>query len=312
MGAPDGIGNENEHPQRMVEVPAFEMMKHEITVNQYRACVDAGACNEPRCDVNTDEFLFSEPCNYAYGRDDHPVNFVTWRDLRIFGAWVGADLPTEAQWEFAARGGGRDQLYPWGDDRLNCDQIATAGPESIGLCPHSTSGVCMFPESHSSQGVCDLSGNVFEFVLDEYAENYGIQPSDGSAFCSAEDCSGDVNRIVRGGSWFHEGNDWDGKNFLRATFRMSQATFTNDSQLGGRLARPLKRKKQNIFEKIRGQTGCKMNPLPSDSVGHELICRRSSSRDKLMLTGRSRTSRALRRCRPCPRRRRRRRPRCTA
>ena len=133
-------------------------------------------------------------------------------------------------------GGGRDQLYPWGDGRLNCDQAPIAGPDPS-QCPRSTRGVCMFPESHSSQGVCDLSGNVFELVLDEYAESYGAQPGDGSAFCGAEDCSGDVNRVARGGSWFHQDGDWSGTNFLRATFRMSQSTSTSNSQLGGRLAR---------------------------------------------------------------------------
>ena len=236
MGSPEGIGRDNEHPQRMVEVPAFEIMKHEITVDQYRACVDAGVCDPPRCDASNMDPIFWESCNYALGRGDHPVNYVSWIDLRTFGAWVGADLPTEAQWEFAARSGGEEQTYPWGDHNLSCDQTAITGPD-MNRCPRGTTSVCSFPTSHSSQEVCDLSGNVFELVLDEYVDTYGDQPTDGSAFCSAEDCSGETRRVSRGGNWHHDGNWGSSDNFLRATFRMDEGTSAVGYSFGGRLAR---------------------------------------------------------------------------
>ena len=80
---------------------------------------EAGACSAPGCDQGT-EVDGWRSCNYAYNRETHPVNFVSWTQMREFGAWAGADLPTEAQWEFAARSRGQEITYPWGDQEPDC------------------------------------------------------------------------------------------------------------------------------------------------------------------------------------------------
>ena len=95
------------------------MMRSEVTVAQYRACVNAGACSAPNCtDANVSSGVIV--CNWSQNRETHPVNFVSWTQMREFGAWVGADLPTEAQWEFAARSRGQEITYPWGNTEPDC------------------------------------------------------------------------------------------------------------------------------------------------------------------------------------------------
>ena len=202
---------DDELPQRRVQVPDFQIMQNEVTVAQYRSCVEAGACSPPNCDRETvtnrrDGWL---SCNYAHEREAHPVNHVSWMQLREFGAWVEADLPTEAQWEFAGRSRGQDILYPWGGGygvRGDCryaDATLLGGPFNNPRSCHGkgTSPVCTHPIGHSEQGVCDLAGNVWEWVLDEYVDTYEGAPVDGSARCSLADCAGDALRVHRGGSW---------------------------------------------------------------------------------------------------------------
>ena len=235
MGSPEGVGYDSERPERIFSVPAFEIMEHEVTVDQYKACVDAGVCEQPRCDETTMGPRSWLSCNNAHERGDHPVNYITWEDLRTFGAWVGADLPTEAQWELAARGGRQGRTYPWGETLLGCEDLPYAGSDGE-MCSIGTRPVCSSESSHSYHGVCDLAGNVWEYVLDEYVGNYDVQDEDGSAFCSAEDCSGMASRVLRGGSWT---SPYDN---LRSAYRGTPdngpvAVNRADSTFGGRLAR---------------------------------------------------------------------------
>ena len=184
-------GERDELPRRRVSVPAFELSRSEVTVGQYRACVEAGQCAAPAT---------HGACNWLKsGREDHPINCVTWDQASAFAAWIGARLPTEAEWEYAARSGGRPQTFPWGDAEATCQRAMMRDPlEGNGCGAGSTTApVCSRPRGHSAQGLCDLAGNVWEWVADAYG-SYAEAPADGSARVGTED----TDRVLRGGGWY--------------------------------------------------------------------------------------------------------------
>ena len=135
------IGEPDEQPVHTVTVGAFELSRSEVTVAAFRACVEARGCNPQ--DTGGD-------CNWDQpNRDGHPVNCVSWTDARSFSAWLGSGwrLPSEAEWEYAARGQGRDREYPWGDLAPTCDQARVRG------CGESTQAVCVTPAGNTPQGI---------------------------------------------------------------------------------------------------------------------------------------------------------------
>ena len=155
MGTPDGDGEDNEHPQHPVRVAAFCMQKTEVTVAAYDACVKAGGCTA------TDAGPW---CNARKGgRADHPVNCVDWEQAVAYCRWVGGRLPTEEEWEYAARGtDGR--RYPWGNDRPAA-QLCWSRGDAEGTCP-----VGSFPAGDSPFGIHDMAGNVWEWTASAYCE----------------------------------------------------------------------------------------------------------------------------------------------
>ncbi len=179
MGSNDG--DSDEKPVHTVRVAGFEMSRSEVTVGQYKACVDAGACSAPTsCD-------WGEPNWGKSGMDDHPVNCVTWDDAQTFARWAGGRLPSESEWEYAARGG---QSYAYAGSNTAGD-VAWYKDNSGGR----THDVC--GKRQNSYGLCDMSGNVLEWVEDWYHDSYSGAPTDGSAWTSG----GGSFRVIRGGSW---------------------------------------------------------------------------------------------------------------
>jgi len=187
-------GDDDEQPVHRVDVPTFEMTKTEVTVLQYQACVDALVCTLPLDSIS------NSYCNWGVGGiEDHPVNCVDWEQAGVFCRWSGGRLPTEAQWEYAARGGGQDIEYPWGDQPATCHYAVikdeAAGGDGCGM--DRTWAVCSKTAGNTEDGLCDMSGNVWEWVRDRYHDSYIGAPTDGSSW---ED-SIFADRVRRGGSF---------------------------------------------------------------------------------------------------------------
>jgi serine/threonine-protein kinase len=169
MGTNDSFSNER--PVHEVCLPGFEFSRSEVTVAQYARCVKQGACLEPATESG---------CNWKQpDREDHPINCVSWLDARAFADWAHGRLPSEAEWEYAARSGGRDQVYPWGDQAVSCQHAVVKNELGDGCGLESTWPVCSKPDGHSSLGVCDLVGNVWEWTADTWHDNYVGSHEDG-------------------------------------------------------------------------------------------------------------------------------------
>jgi formylglycine-generating enzyme required for sulfatase activity len=182
-------GGSDEEPVHTVYVDAFWIDQTEVTNKQYKACVDAGTCEPPSATGS-----YTHP-NY-YGNpefDDYPVIYVNWdKANRYCEMWTGGDLPTEAEWEKAARGtDGR--IYPWGNDAPNKDLLNYN--QNVG----DTTEVGKYPDGKSIYGAYDMAGNVWEWVNDWYGETYYQSSNSSNNPLGPE--SGQY-RVLRGGSWY--------------------------------------------------------------------------------------------------------------
>ena len=189
-------GDKDERPVHAVTVKTFSMMKTEVTVAHFRACVVAGVCTKP--DSGGD-------CSWGQtGRDNHPVNCVSWDQSRAFCRWVSGRLPSEAQWEYAARSLGRAWTFPWGNEKADCVRSVMGhtrkctAADPCGCGKNRTWSVCSRVAGNTTQGLCDMAGNVWEWTEDCHHKNYIGAPSDGSAW--TKNCV-DTKRMFRGGGW---------------------------------------------------------------------------------------------------------------
>ena len=191
----------DERPQHTVKVTGFRIDRTEVPQVSYGACVSSGACSTPASGFDPDE------------HPARPVTDVTWEQARAYCRWRGARLPTEAEWELAARGtDGR--IYPWGDEAPSCARAFTT--KDCGPVPADVGGR---EAGESPYGVLDLAGNVDEWVDGEYAP-YGEKPS-----------PGELQRIGRGGAY----DAWHS----RATARSAFAPDYHGAWLGFRCAESL-------------------------------------------------------------------------
>jgi len=180
-------------PTHQVDVRDFKIMRTKVTVANYMACVNTGACSTPRCSAS------SIACNHVLLNDNHPVNHINWRQANDFANWVGGRLPSESEWEFAARSRGSLNRYSWGNQLPNCTYA------NYGNCIGGTTDVCSYPNSNTAQGLCDMSGNIYEWIMDEFHSSYEGAPIDGSPWCSGN-CFPDAlnptkTYVLRGGTW---------------------------------------------------------------------------------------------------------------
>jgi formylglycine-generating enzyme required for sulfatase activity len=200
------LGPAEERPAHDVTLSSFSIDLTEVTVAAYRLCVDAGRC--------TPSIKF-EQCNWGRAdRDDHPINCVDWAQAKAFCAWAGKRLPTEEEWEYAARG--RDgRRFPWGNSPPG-PQLLNACDKECGLARErarsrdapllfaesdgwaTTAPVGSYPAGESAFGVLDLAGNVWEWTASPfcaYAPAPEIVSSTSPARCV------DTRRVSRGGGW---------------------------------------------------------------------------------------------------------------
>jgi formylglycine-generating enzyme required for sulfatase activity len=194
MGFDRGSGDEG--PAHTAELSAYYLDRTEVTVAQYRACVEAGGCTPPHHGAKTYRLAYEGRfTNWDQpGREQHPVNAVSWVQADQYCRWAGKRLPTEAEWEKAAGGEGR--RYPWGDEEATCERVVMDdGGDGCGQ--DSTWPVGSKPEGASPHGVMDLAGNVWEWVADWYDHGYYGRAPLADPF-NADPASG--LKILRGGS----------------------------------------------------------------------------------------------------------------
>ena len=216
MGSAKAAPYFDERPARTVTVQPFSMAKYEVTFSDYDRFAKATARDLP--------------ADNGWGRDRRPVIGVSWTDAQAYAQWLSTStghryrLPTEAEWEYAARAG-TDTFFWWGneaeDSRANC--FNCAGEWSGGM----TAPVGSF--AANPMGLYDTAGNAMEWVQDCYRDNYQGAPTDGSAVESA-DCGA---RVARGGSYRSVLEN------LRSSRRAQYSPDTRLDQIGFRLVREL-------------------------------------------------------------------------
>ncbi len=201
MGSDDGA--EDEQPAHTVTLDDFYIDQFEVTNAQYAVCLEAGAC-QPTTDTTAFASSYSRRIYYGNAEyADYPVIYATWYEAQEYCAWRGARLPTEAEWEKAARGGLEGNSFPWGDEAPVCEAGAENGAkfdDNADCNDTDTEQVGSY--SPNGYGLYDMAGNVWEWVSDWYdAAYYARSPTENPT--GPEEAGFPV---VRGGSW---GNDAD-------------------------------------------------------------------------------------------------------
>ncbi len=213
-------GGTDELPVHGVTVPSFSIGATEVTVLDFYRCWQQGYCViSPGTATG---------CNWNQpGRENHPVNCVDWNQAQAFCAWAGGRLPSEAEWEFAARSSGVTSTYPWGETPVATCDLVVMNQDGGGCGLTHTWDVCSKPGGSTGSGLCDMAGNVWEWTEDWYHSDYTSAPSDGSSWVVP---AGTV-RVTRGGGW--SDHAW----YMRATARSGALPSFSAPQLGFRCAR---------------------------------------------------------------------------
>jgi len=186
MGSPKGVGEPDEHPRHKVYLDAYYIGKYEVTIAQYDTF-----CKKTGHTVPEKPWLTEE--------GDHPVVYPTWEDAKAYCDWAGLRLPTEAEWEKAARGG-TDTTYYWGDKPAHdmANFLGTGGRDKYDI----TSPVGSFPPN--GYGLCDTAGNIWEWCNDWYDPDYYNHEFDDGPITNPKGPRRGKYRVIRGGSWNYE------------------------------------------------------------------------------------------------------------
>ena len=209
MGSEDPEAEADEQPVHTVHLDAFYMDAHEVTNAEYKRFVNAnpewGKDNIEDRFHNGDYLAYWSGNDYPAGEADHPVIWVSWYAAMAYAEWAGKRLPTEAEWEYAARGGLAGKKYPWGDTITDAD--ANYAQNVWGTTPVGAYAA-------NGYGLYDMAGNVWEWCLDAYdADFYAVSDDSRNPIAGGETVQWlrenfttiptNSSRVLRGGSWYY-------------------------------------------------------------------------------------------------------------
>ena len=216
----------HEHPYHEVDLDGYEIDKTEVTASQYQACVGASACTDA-----------SEGDLATYrvdGKENHPINHVSWSQAVSYCTWVGKRLATEAEWEKGARGGceenggvesckAQSRRYPWGGAGAPSCSQAVMGDD----CPSVIRPVCSkSPDGDSPYGLCDMAGNVWEWVSDPYQQDY---------YCVGDTATGGTS-CAACGEWWGFPETWQNPDGPSGTYRVIRGGSFNSNDVNLRVS----------------------------------------------------------------------------
>ncbi|EPG66133.1 formylglycine-generating enzyme family protein [Leptospira wolffii] len=201
----------DEKPEQKIYLSDFFMDLYEVTNEDFSKCIEDGACKE--CLANGTCDTIGPAYGELYLKPKQPIVGVSWYTAKEYCEWAGKRLPTEAEWEKAARGP-KGNLYPWGNKTADCRLAVIMEGERKGCVPHKLDPPNLMPTANVGTrpagvyGLFDMAGNSWEWVQDWYSESYAAcgkdcagkdpkGPCDGKAPCQGYD-----KKTLKSGSWW--------------------------------------------------------------------------------------------------------------
>ena len=218
MGSHANVGEPDEHPSRIIGLDSYYIDTYEVTTSRYGQFIKATNQSPPS---------YWEQVNLS--RDGNkPVIGTSWQDAKVYCQWAGKRLPTEAEWEKAARGSDM-RKFPWGNDEPDGNRANFKRPPSDNFY-HQLKPIGSYEQGKSPYGVYDMAGNVWEWVADWYGERYYTRDDLNNP---KGPLTGD-GKVIRGGSWAHLSRD------MRSANRVQNSPSIRKGYIGFRCAKDAK------------------------------------------------------------------------